>query len=65
MRIRAKTKKQPCTIEVTIACSQPRKMYLKVKDTERPFTVFTNRYCTIEEYQLFSFYSYLFHSVKS
>lgn len=53
MRIRAKTNKRPCTLQITIECSEPRKMYLKVKDSERPNTVFTNRYCTIENAQTF------------
>lgn len=51
MRIKAKTKNKPCCIKLTIRCSEPRKMYLKVKDSEKPFTDYTNRYCTIEKQQ--------------
>lgn len=53
MRIKAKTKGRPCCIRMTICCSEPRKMYFKVKDGEKPFTDFTNRYCTIENEQTF------------
>lgn len=53
MRIKAKTKNKPCCLKMTITCSEPRKMYFKVKDSEKPFTEFTNRYCTIESQQTF------------
>jgi len=53
MRIKAKTKGKPCCIRMTIICSEPRKMYFKVKDGDKPFTEFTNRYCTIEGKQTF------------
>lgn len=53
MRIKAKTKGKPCCVKMTIFCSEPRKMYFKVKDSEKPFTEFTNRYCTIEGEQSF------------
>jgi hypothetical protein len=53
MRIKAKTKGKPCCIRMTIACSEPRKMYFKVKDSDKPNTEFTNRYCTIEGEQTF------------
>ena len=53
MRIKAKTKGNPCCIKMTIACSEPRKMYFKVKDSDKPFTEFTNRYCTVEGEQTF------------
>ena len=53
MRIKAKTKKKPCCIKMTIRCSEPRKMYLKVKDAEKPYTDYTNRYCVIDSEQTF------------
>ena len=53
MRIKAKTKGKPCCIKMTISCSEPRKMYLKVKDGDKPFTDFTNRYCNIDGEQTF------------
>ena len=53
MRIKAKTKNRPCCVKMTIRCYEPRKMYFKVKDSNKPFTEFTNRYCTIEGEQTF------------
>lgn len=53
MRIKAKTKNKPCCIKLTIRCLEPRKMYLKVKDSEKPFTDYTNRYCTIDNEETF------------
>lgn len=53
MRIKAKTNKKPCCVKMTIFCSEPKKMYLKVKDSEKPYTEFTNRYCSINGKQTF------------
>ena len=53
MRIKANTKGKPCCIKLTIHCSEPRKMYFKVKDSEKPYTEFTNRYCVINGTQTF------------
>jgi len=53
MRIKAKTKKKPCCLQITIRCKEPRKMYLKVKDDEKPFTNYTNRYCVVEGEETF------------
>ena len=38
---------------MTILCSEPRKMYLKVKDSGKPYTEFTNRYCSVNGEQTF------------
>ena len=53
MRIKAKTKGKPCCVKMKILCSEPRKMYLKVKDGGKPFTEFTNRYCSVNGEQTF------------
>jgi len=48
MKAIAHTKYKPCTIMVRIQTARPTKMYLKVSDSERPNTTFTNRFCTID-----------------
>ena len=53
MRIKANTKGKPCCVKMKILCSEPRKMYLKVKDGGKPFTEFTNRYCSVNGEQTF------------
>ena len=47
MKVTAHTKNKPCTIMMRIAVRSPRKLYVKVSDPSRPNTVFTNRYCVI------------------
>jgi hypothetical protein len=49
MKVIAHTKDKPCTIMIRIAVRSPKKMYIKVIDPSRPNTVFTNRYCLVNQ----------------
>jgi hypothetical protein len=51
MKAFANLDSKPSTIMIRIVTSKPKKFYLKVSDAEKENTIFTNRYCTIDNEQ--------------
>ena len=49
MSIIAHTNGKPCTIMIRFNVNTPKKIYIKVKDPSRPNTVFTSRYCIVNQ----------------
>lgn len=48
MKAFANLNSKPCTIMVRMSSNFPKKVYLKVSDSEKPNTCFTNRFFTLE-----------------
>jgi hypothetical protein len=48
MRFYANLDEKPCTLMFEIQTAFPKKMYIKVADSEKPNTIFTNRHCKVD-----------------
>ena len=48
MRIKAKTNRQPLTLQIKVRTYMPTKLTLRVKDADQKNTYFTNRYMTMD-----------------
>jgi len=48
MRFYANLDEKPCTLMFDIQTAFPKKMYIKVADSEKPNTIFTNRHCKVD-----------------
>ena len=48
MRIKAKTNRQPLTLQIKVRTYRPTKLILRVKDADQKNTYFTNRFMTMD-----------------
>lgn len=53
MRLTGNLKNEPCTLALTVVTRTPKKFFLQVRDRDKPNTVYTSRYATIEDKDTF------------